>query len=169
MTKTINTVPIRISELEDIQKTMINLINTFPELPPQIKKGGILFEQLRPREISMCLSSLPSPIRLKTYICGSYTARYPFKVILQTMSTSNSQRINSSGILSKLGEWFEGRTLTSESGETYAMGEFPEMSDGRNITSIYRTNCARLVERLAPNIEITEARFAAEYFVKTDF
>lgn len=165
----INAVPIRVSELEDIQKTMINLINTFPELPPEIKKGGILFEQLKPKSISMCMSKIPNPIRLKTYICGSYVARYPFKLILQTMSISNEERIDSQAVLSKIGEWFEGRTLVDKAGDPYSMGGYPRMSDGRNVELIYRTEGAKLTERLAPNIERTEARYAVEYFVKRDF
>ncbi len=85
------------------------------------------------------------------------------------MSTSDEQRIDSQAILSKIGEWLEGRTIVSKEGNLYSMEDFPKMSDKRNITSIYRTSGAKLVERLAPNIEINEARYAVEYYVQSDF
>lgn len=99
----------------------------------------------------MCMSTISNPIRLKTYVYGSYVAKYPFKLILQTMSVSNKERIDSQAILSKTGEWLEGRTLTDKNGNSYSMGIFPKISGGRNITSIYRANGAKLVERLEPN------------------
>ena len=43
------------TEIQDIQETLIKLIETFPELPPQVKKNGIFFEQLKPKKVSMCL------------------------------------------------------------------------------------------------------------------
>ncbi len=35
-----------ISELEDIQKTMLALFNAFPELPEQVKKDGFFSSNL---------------------------------------------------------------------------------------------------------------------------
>lgn len=169
MIKPTNVVPITVAELEDIQKTMITLINSFPELPEQVRQNGIMFEQLKPRSICMCMSTISNPIRLNTYICGSYTAKYPFKLFLQTMSTSDKQRIDSQAILSKIGEWLEGRTIVSSDGNLYRMEDFPKMSDKREITQIYRTTTVKLVERLAPNIEISEAGYAVEYYVQNDF
>ena len=42
----IGIVPITKTELTDIQQVMITLVNSFPELPSQVQKDGILFEQL---------------------------------------------------------------------------------------------------------------------------
>lgn len=155
-----------ISELEDIQKTMLALLNAFPELPEQVKKDGIFFEQLRPKCVSICMSTLPNAIVKEKYVGGSYLAKYPFKLVLQTMSVTNEQRIDSQAILSKIGEWLEGRTIVDLHGNSYEMGEYPTMSDDRNITNIYRTSGAKLTQRIPPNIEISEAKFETLYYVK---
>lgn len=42
------------------------------------------------------------------------------------------------------------------------MRDFPETSDEGNITSIFNTNSAKLIERLSPNVEMTEEKYAVE-------
>lgn len=163
------TIPITKTELSDIQETIISLINTFPELPCQVKKDGVLFEQLKPKKICMCMSTIQNPYRFKTYIDGSYVSRYRFKLVLQTMDVKDQCRIDSQGILSKIGEWLEGRTIKKSDQTSYSMGNYPEMSDGRKITNISKNSVPNLVQRLLPNIEISEASFFADYFVPTDF
>lgn len=161
-------IPVAISELEDVQKTMLALLNTFPELPEQVQKDGIFFEQLKPNSVSMCMSTLPNAIIKEKYIGGSYLAKYPFKLVLQSMSVTNEQRIDSQAILSKIGEWLELRTMIDSHENRYELGEYPEMLGDRNITKIYRTGGAKLMQRIPPNIEISEARFETLYYVKGD-
>ena len=159
-------IPLAFTELEDIQKTMLALLNTFPELPEQVKKDGIYFEQLKQKNVSMCMSTLPNAIIKEKYIGGSYTAKYPFRLLLQTMSVTNNQRIDAQAILSKIGEWLEGMPIVDSKGNKYQMKEYPRMNNSRNITNIQRIGGAKIIERQPPNIEITEASFEALYHVR---
>ena len=154
------------TELQDIQEAMINLINSFPELPKEVQKNGILFEQMNPKSVCMCLSTVAGPYKIKNYINGSYVSRYQFRLLLQTMDTTNEERIESQAILSKIGEWLEGRTITRSDGTTYEMGEYPKLSDKREIIKLYKNTLPKITQRLPANIEIIEARYTAEYFCK---
>lgn len=154
------------TELQDIQEAMINLINTFPELPQEVQRDGILFEQMKPKSVCMCLSTVASPYKIKSYINGCYIARYQFRLLLQTMDTTNEERIESQAILSKIGEWLEGRTIARSDGTTYEMGEYPKLSDKREIIKLYKNTLPKIAQRLPANIEVIEARYTAEYYVK---
>lgn len=164
----IRTIPITKTELKDIQEAIINLINQFPFLPSEIAKEGVLFEQLKPKSISMCLSTVASPYKIRTDIDGSYISRYQFRLLIQTMDVLNKERIDSQSILSEIGEWLEGRTFIKD-GVNYSMGEYPELSDNRKIIKLYKNTIPKLVQRLPSNIEITEAKYTAEYYVQNDF
>lgn len=157
------------TELQDVQETLITLINSFPELPEQVKKDGVSLENLKPKNVSMCLSTVLNPYKVRVDIDGSYLAKYQFKIIFQTMDTNNNQRIDSQALLSKIGEWLEGRTLALNSGLTYEMGDYPSLSDGRRIIKLCKDTIPKLVYRLPSNIEVSEAKFTLEYYVKNDF
>ena len=165
----IETIPITKTELTDIQEVMITLVNSFPELPSQVKKDKIMFEQLKSQKVCMCMSTVSNPYKITTYIDGSYISRYRFKLVLQTMDVKDEDRIESQEILSKIGEWFEGRTIVKADGTEYEMGSYPAMHDKRRITKIYKNSVPKLVQRLSANIEITEAVYTVEYYVQTDF
>ena len=63
------------TEIQDIQETLIKLIETFPELPSQVKKDGIFFEQLKSKNVSMCLSTIVNPRKSSIYVDDSYTCK----------------------------------------------------------------------------------------------
>ena len=117
------------TEIQDIQETLIKLIETFPELPSQIKKDGIFFEQLKPKNVSMCLSTVPNSKKSSIYVDDSYTSKYQFRLLLQTMDATNQERIDSQAILSKIGEWFFGRVLVKPDGTSYSLENFPELKN----------------------------------------
>lgn len=166
--ETIIKIKITKTELQDIQETMINLINRFPELPEEVKKEGIQFEQMKPKTISMCLSTVSNPYKIRKYIDGSYISRYQFRLLLQTMDVTSEERIESQAILSKIGEWLEGRTILGNNGGSYEMGEYPKLQDKRKIIKIYKNTIPKIMQRLASNIELTEAKYTVEYYVKND-
>ena len=157
------------TEIEDVQETLIKLIETFPELPPQVKKDGIFFEQLKPKNVSMCLSTVPNSKKSSIYVDDSYTSKYQFRLLLQTMDATNQERIDSQAILSKIGEWLFGRVLVKPDGTSYSLENFPELKNKRRFLNIWMSAFPKLVQRLPPNIEITEAKFVAEYYVQNDF
>ena len=157
------------TEIEDVQETLIKLIETFPELPSQVKKDGVFFEQLNPKKVSMCLSTIVNPRKSSIYVDDSYTSKYQFRLLLQTMDVTNQERIDSQAILSKIGEWFFGRVLVKPDGTSYSLENFPELKNKRRFLNILMSAFPKLVQRLPPNIEITEAKFVAEYYVQNDF
>ena len=157
------------TEIQDVQETLIKLIETFPELPSQIKKDGIFFEQLKPKNVSMCFSTIVNPRKSSIYVDDSYTSKYQFRLLLQTMDATNQERIDSQAILSKIGEWFFGRVLVKPDGTSYSLENFPELKNKRRFLNILMSAFPKLVQRLPPNIEITEAKFVAEYYVQNDF
>ena len=157
------------TEIQDIQETLIKLIETFPELPPQVKKDGIFFEQLKPKNVSMCLSTIVNPRKSSIYVDDSYTSKYQFRLLLQTMDVTNQERIDSQAIFSKIGEWLFGRVLVKPDGTSYSLENFPELKNKRRFLNSWMSAFPKLVQRLPPNIEITEAKFVAEYYVQNDF
>ena len=157
------------TEIQDIQETLIKLIETFPELPSQVKKDGVFFEQLKPKNVSMCLSTIPNSKKSSIYVDDSYTSKYQFRLLLQTMDATNQERIDSQAILSKIGEWFFGRVLVKPDGTSYSLENFPELKNKRRFLNIWMSAFPKLVQRLPTNIEITEAKFVAEYYVQNDF
>ena len=108
---------------------MIKLIETFPELPSQVKKDGVFFEQLKPKKVSMCLSTIVNLRKSSIYVDDSYTSKYQFRLLLQTMDVTNQERIDSQAILSKIGEWFFGRVLVKPDGTSYSLENFPELKN----------------------------------------
>ena len=159
--------PIKYSDIKIIVDALINLINKFPELPPNIKKGGILFEQSKPQNISMCLSTIPSgSIIDKTYICGKYIGIYTFKLILQKMSVTNEQRIDAQDILGKIVVWLEKSPIEKADGEVYKLEEYPPLDETRTIQKIEQISNPRIVQRLEPNIEISEVNLRLKFEVE---
>ena len=159
--------PIKLSDISIIANTLIDLINQFPELPPQIKEDGVFFEQLKPREVGLCLSTIPSSsVKIISYVCGKYIGRYSFQLIMQKMSVSNTQRINAQDILEKIANWLENNPIEREDGTVYRIGEYPKLDDSREIKEIVKTSFARISRRLEPNIEISEVNLYLDYQVK---
>lgn len=159
--------PIKFSDIKVILTALKDLINQFPELPPQVQEDGVFFEQLKPREIGLCLSTVPSnSVKIKEYVCGKYIGRYTFKLIFQKMSVSNTQRINAQDILEKISNWLEKNPIEKEDGTVYQLDKYPELGNGRKIKKIVKTSFARIVQRLEPNIEISEVNLYLDYEVK---
>ena len=88
---------------------------------------------------------------------------------MQTMDATNQERIDSQAILSKIGEWFFGRVLVKPDGTSYSLENFTELKNKRRFLNIWMSAFPKLVQRLPTNIEITEAKFVAEYYVQNDF
>lgn len=159
--------PIKNSDISILEKTLIDLINTFPELPAQVVNDGIFFHNLKPKNISMGLSTIPSnSIVGDTWLCGSYFARYEFKIMLQKMSVTNDEIIEAQNILGKIGAWLEKTPIKKDDGTIYQLNEYPKLEGNINISTIERLGHPRLVQRIPPNIEIHEVRLRLEYFVR---
>ena len=159
--------PIKTSDIAVLEKTLINLINTFPELPVQIEKDGVFFQNLKPKNISMGLATIPNnSIIDETWLCGSYFAQYWFRILLQKMSVTNDERIGAQDILGKVSHWLEKTPIEKENGTVYRLEEYPPLEGNRKIEAIEIVSFPRLVDRIPPNIEIHEVKLKLTYFVK---
>lgn len=159
--------PIRISDIAILQTVLVTLLNTFPDLPSQIKKDGIFIENLSPQKVSMCLTTLPTGnVKLNSYICGKYRGRYNFGIILQKMTTSNAKKIDASDVLGKIGAWIEKKPIEQSDGTVYQLISYPYLDENRKIEHIEQTSFPRLIERLDPNIEIWEMTAYLDFIVK---
>jgi hypothetical protein len=160
-------IPIKNADIAVLEKTLIDLINTFPELPVQVEKDGVFFQNLKPKNISMGLSTIPSnSIIGETWVCGSYFAQYWFKIMLQKMSITNEELIESQNILGKITAWLEKTPIEKSDGTIYKLEEYPKLEGNINISAIEKIGHPRLVSRIPPNIEIHEAKLKLNYFVK---
>ena len=67
------------------------------------------------------------------------TCQYPFNVVYRTASTREHQKLNVQAFLDALGKWLckEPAIINNQ---TYRIGEYPHLADGRRITRITRYN-----------------------------
>lgn len=159
--------PIKISDTAIVQTALLDLINTFPELPTQIQNDGIFIENLSPKKVSMCLTTEPtSNVKLKSWICGKYRGRYNFSLLFQKMTTSNAKKISASDVLGKIGAWIEKKPIERSDGTVYQLTSYPYLDENRTIEQIVQVTFPRLIERLSPNIEVWEIIFYLDFVVK---
>lgn len=67
------------------------------------------------------------------------TCQFPFLVVYRTTSTREFEKLNVSAFLDSLGKWIC-REPVEIDGEAHRLLSYPEISDGRTITRITRSN-----------------------------
>jgi hypothetical protein len=161
--------PIKTSDIASIEKTLLKLINSFPELPAQVVKDGVFFQNLKPQNISLGFSTIPrDSVVDETWICGSYFGFYHFRLILQKMSVTNDERIDAQDILGLLSAWLSKVPIQGKDG-VFKLKKYPELENNMSIIKIEIISFPRLIDRLPPNIELHEARLRLKYFVRKSF
>lgn len=89
-------------EEQEISRSVMAWINTFPELPVSI----INFEQLRPDSSSMALSVIQAAAIVRRFITGGHEGEYQFKLIYRIKpGTSNDARLKADELLNAIGDW----------------------------------------------------------------
>lgn len=135
------------SEQELIIKKLIELINTFPDLPDSIKKKGVQFYDMFPNNECLSFASLDSARISIKYIGGSYIGQYRFRLAYRYSTKNFNERISKQSLISTLGEWLQQDTITRPDGTTYKLESYPELDSDRNITSIENTDRTILVDK----------------------
>lgn len=114
------------AEEDQIVRNLMEWINKFPELPDDIYKATIQYEQLADDKPAMAVSSIQGTYITRRYIGGGHQAEYQFKVIYRIKpGTSNDKRLMADELLDKIGGW--------------AMDQKPDLGEGINVIRIEPT------------------------------
>lgn len=89
------------SERADVARAVCRWLNGYPDKP--VKK--IDYEYLT--ETGMTVSTIQAPVKLKSYIDGSYRAQYQGYVIYRDIPSSTDARLQMDEVLDKLAVWAE--------------------------------------------------------------
>lgn len=123
-----------LTDQELIIEALINLINSFPDIPKNIKE--VMFYDIFPNKESLGIATTKSAIVFKKYIGGSYIGQYNFRIHYRYATKNYKERIQKQSLISTIGEWMEQKTITKSNGETYKLESYPQISDYINIISI---------------------------------
>lgn len=132
--------PIDVQGSEIISTALLELINEFPALNGKTvkfstleDKSGLGFFPTSGAAILSRKESVTGHVRLE---CA-----YPFNVIYRAAVKSETQKLSVKEFLDALGKWLE-RQQIIVSGNTEQLHEYPELDEGRIITSIARSTPA---------------------------
>lgn len=114
------------AEEDEIVRKLMAWINTYPDLPDDIYKALIQYEQLPDDTPAMAVSSIQGTYITRRYITGGHQAEYQFKIIYRIKpGTSNDKRLMADEMLDGMGNW--------------AFGQKPNLGEGINVISIEPT------------------------------
>lgn len=125
-----------------LTKVLLDLLNTFPLLDGEKIKFSTLSETsgigFFPTSGAVILSN-------REDITGhvEQTCLYPFNIFYRAAPTTEKQRIRIKEKLDSLGKWLEKQPITLKDTE-HKISDYPELTDGRVISSISRTNSGHL-------------------------
>ena len=111
----------------------------------------IEFEYLPPERSGMSLTTIQGAYKTAQYIDGSYEAQYQFGILYRSLPTDSEERLDAESELNKLGEWAE--------------ENWPDLGDGKNVTTVQRTSSASLLARYDDNVEDYQILMTMEYEV----
>lgn len=111
------------TEEDEIVRKLMAWINTYDEIPPDVYKGTIQYEQLPDDTPAMAVSSIQGTYITRRYITGGHEAEYQFKIIYRLKpGTSNDKRLAADELLDKIGAW--------------AYSQKPDLGEGINVIRI---------------------------------
>lgn len=154
------------SEQQMIAVAVQEILESFPELPEEIRKSGIAFQRLRPDRLCMGFASMPGATKTREYLDGSYDAQFPFQLIYRTMPTTDAERFERYNLIDRVALWLEGNELEDAEGKRYCLKGYPPLSDGREITGITATTLTTLINRSESGYEDYQGLFRVNYHRK---
>lgn len=128
------------SEQELIIRVLLDLLNSFPDLPKSIKAKGIQFYDMFPNNECMSFGSLDSARIHTRYIGGSYIGQYNFRLAYRYSTKNFNERLSKQSLLSTIGEWLQQDTITRQNGTTYTLKSYPMLDNNKGICSIEVTD-----------------------------
>lgn len=156
------------SEQEIIIKTLIDLINEFPDLPQIVKSKGLIFYDMLPNAECMGLATINSAIILQKYIGGSYIGQYNFRLQYRYSTKNYNERIQKQSLLSTIGEWLEKKKITRIDGSNFSLENYPEISTNKTIIEIEITDRTILIDKNKTGYEDSLIDLRLTYHVGKD-
>ena len=114
------------------------LLNQFPGLGEK----EITFEELKKTSgIAFSADNGALILSEKRSVTGKIIQKcqYPFYIVYRTNAGEEKQKIHVQSFLDNIGRWISGEKITMNEVE-YKISKYPELTDGRKITRINRTN-----------------------------
>lgn len=127
-----------VSGFEVLTNAVLELLSQFPGLNGRL----ILFEEQGEESgISFSADSGSLVMSERRSITDHVTqqCQYPFFVIYRTASSNEYQKLNVQAFMDSLGKWLC-KEPAEINGKTYRLNEYPDLSAGRKITRITRSN-----------------------------
>lgn len=156
------------SEQEIIIKKLLELINSFPDLPKIIKDKGIGFYDLLPNVENMAFASLDSARIFTRYIGGSYIGQYRFRIGYRYSTKNFEERISKQSLLSTIGEWLQKDTITRTDGTTFKLEAYPILDTDKEIISIENIDRTVVIDKNNTGYEDSIIDCILKYHVRKD-
>lgn len=142
--------PLSVAEQSIISKALVNLINSYGELPEEVYASW----QYISDNDRLAVCSMQGAVKTEEYLCmpgeESFDGQFPFFILYRVIPDDISDRINGQDFLDTLAEWLE-------------KAELPKLTGGRTITEIKRTSTSFLAERMENGMEDYQCNFNLIY------
>lgn len=145
-----------------VTNALKDLLNTFPGL---LQGETIKFSTLEENSGMSFYPISGAVIATETIsVTGkvNQVCNYPFYVVYRTAADSQNSKIGIKEFLDKLGKWLEKQPVTID-GETQKLSDYPELTDGREITEISRQTPAYLDSTSEGNVQDWVISLALRY------
>ncbi len=150
--ETKKTVKYDVDGYDIVTSAIKDLLNSFPGLYPEMsiafstldEDSGISFYPVSGAVISS----------EKKYVTGKVDqlCNYPFAIVYRTAASSANAKVNIKEFLDSIGKWLEMQPVTID-GETYELGKYPVLTDGREIEEISRETPSYLESTSENNVQ----------------
>ena len=126
-----------VSGFSILTNAVLELLSRFPGLNGR----EILFEELGESGIAFSADNGALILSERRSITDhvTQTCQYPFYIVYRTASTKEFQKLQVQAFFDAIGKWLCKEPLDVD-GETVRLSTYPELSDGRKITRITRSN-----------------------------
>lgn len=126
-----------VTGFEILTNAVLHLLSQFPGLNGR----EILFEELGDSGIAFSADNGALILSERRSITGnvSQNCQFPFYIIYRTTSTKEFQKLQVQSFFDSIGKWLC-KEPAEVNGETVRLSKYPELSDGRKITGVTRSN-----------------------------
>lgn len=143
--------PIDVQGSEIVSTALLQLLNQFPALDGKVIKFSSLGDA---SGLGFFPTSGAAILSRHESITGhvSMQCAYPFNIIYRASPRSETQKLGIKEWLDTLGKWLEMQPIVV-SGVTVQLAKYPELDEGRIITSIYRNSPGHLSAAYQDGVE----------------
>lgn len=157
------------SEQEILICSILDLLNSCEFLPDEIKEKGIIYYDLEPDVSCIGIATINSPIISQRFVGGSYIGEYNFRICYRYTVSNPEDRLVYQSLVTSIGEWLEKRTVTTKSGDTYRLENYPFVSDSITISKMEQTSRNILIDKNNSGYEDTIVDIKTTYHKKYNY